>query len=109
MIAKQTNPAEIALDVMKAEKERMATDITETRNLRFQLAKEEREKVKNRKDKLATFYYSISMLFLTSSGIGGLSPFIADSNKNINWYCVFGGIVMSLIFACKANKELKYY
>lgn len=84
MIAKQTNPAEIALDVMKAEKERMATDITEIRNLRFQLAKEEREKVKNRKDKLATFYYSISMLFLTSSGIGGLSPFIADSNKNIN-------------------------
>lgn len=108
MKAKQTQQAEIALDVIMAEKDRMSADIIESRNLRVQLAKEEREKVKNRKDKLATFYYSVSMLFLTSSGIGGLSSFMTDTNKDINWYCVFGGIVMSLVFAYKANKELKY-
>ncbi len=103
--------AGIASDVRKAIRERVEYQYTEDLARKKELEKEEmvylRDLEKVRKEKRSTFYYAIAMLFLTSSGIGGLSPFFTDTSKSINWYSVVGGIVLTLYFAAKANNELK--
>lgn len=100
--------AEIALDVKKAKRERAEAEHTALMALRQELAKEERTKRKVRKEKLASFLYSLAVLFMTSSGIGGLTPILTNSYQPQNWYGLVGGVFVSAILAYKANNILKY-
>ena len=111
MKTEEETTAEIVSDVRKATRERAEILLAEDLARKKELEKEERAYLRDlekaRKEKCSTFYYAVAMLFLTSSGIGGLSPFFTDANKSINWYSVVGGIVLALYFATKANNELK--
>ena len=108
MKAKQENEAEIALDVRTATRARAESEIRKDEALKIELAKELRIKKKVRKEKLATFYYNLATLFVTSSGIGGLTPVLTNEDKPINWYGLIIGLFLALYFAFQANKELKY-
>lgn len=103
--------AEIALDVRKATREKAEAEYIEAKAMRRELEKEERKMLRElevaRKEKRSTFYYAVAMLFLTSSGIGGLTSFLTDMDKSINWYSTLGGFILTIFFAIKANNELK--
>ena len=106
MIAKQTNPAEIALDVMKAEMERAKSDVDELKDIKRELANEKRKHRHERIDKLASFYYKIATLLLASSVISCLSIFIKDSKVLINWQPAVFGLSASIFFIILANYVL---
>lgn len=96
------NEAEIASDVKKAKRERAEATFAE----RKELEKEEKEMEKFRYQKRAGFYYKISYLFLTASGVGGgLNTLFLK--EEINWITVLLGIFMAAIFAVLADQTLK--
>ena len=101
------NEAEIASDVRYAMRTRAETEHAEAIALKRESAKERRALERSRKEKLATFYYAISTLFATSSGIGGLTSFFINENKPVNWFGLVIGIVLTFFFAFLANRELK--
>jgi len=112
MKTEKENIVEIALDVKKAIRERAETQLAEDFARKKELEKEVRilrqtyEKVI--REKFATYYFGLSTLIMTSTVIGGLSPLIyQDTNKEVNWFSVIIGAFTSLIFAIKANNELK--
>lgn len=96
------NEAEIASDVKKAKRERAEATFAE----RKELEKEGKEMEKFRYQKRASFYYKISYLFLTASGVGGgLNTLFLK--EEINWITVLLGIFMATIFAVLADHTLK--
>ena len=103
MKTEKETTAKIASDVRKATRERAETKYAEARVLRLELEKEKRALIKERKSKLATFYYGLSTFFLTSTGIGGLSPIILNTGKEVNWSIVLLGFTASLLSAYMAN------
>jgi len=108
MKTEQEITADIAQGVREATRERAEAECNEAKALMRELAKEERAMLKVRKEKFATFYFGLSTLFLTSTGIGGLSPILFnDIGKEVNWYTVVVGITLSVFFAIKASNELK--
>lgn len=108
METREETTAEIALGVRKATRERTEAEIAEVKAQKREILKEERAMRKVRKEKFATFYFGLSTLFLTSTGIGGLSPILFnDVNKDVNWYTVIIGSLLSIFFAIKASNELK--
>lgn len=111
MKRKQQEEATIALDVKDAMRARAEAEHAEVLLLKRKLEEEDRADKraleKSRKEKLATFYYGLATLFMASSGIGGLTPIIADSSKSINWLCVVINSLISLFFGYEGNKQLK--
>ena len=103
MKTEKETTAKIASDVRKSTRERAETKYAEARVLRLELEKEKRALIKERKSKLATFYYGLSTFFLTSTGIGGLSPIILNTGKEVNWSIVLLGFTASLLSAYMAN------
>ena len=108
MKTEKETTAKIASDVRKATRERAEAEHAEARALRRELEKEERAKLKIRKEKLAGFFYGLATFFFTSTGIGGLSPFILNTDNPINWVVVLCGISASFICVVIANNILKY-
>lgn len=108
METREETTAEIALGVRKATRERAETEIAEGKALKCELEKEQRALIRERKSKLATFYYGLSTFFLTSTGVGGLSPIVLNTGKDVNWFIVFLGFIIALLSAYMANKTLKY-
>lgn len=108
MKAKQENEAEIALDVKSATRARAEAEHADERFFRKELAREERALEKSRREKLSTFLYGLATFFLTSTGIGGLSPIILNTGKDVNWPFVFLGIIASILSALTANNILTY-
>ena len=111
MKRKQQEETTIALDVKDAMRARAEAEHAEVLLLKRKLEEEDRADKraleKSRKEKLATFYYGLATLFITSSGIGGLTPFLTNMNTSINWYGLILGISLSLFFAYQANNKLK--
>lgn len=107
MKTKQANEAEIASDVKDAMRARAEAEQVEAAALKRELEREKRALEKSRKEKLATFYYGLATLFITSSGIGGLTPLLINENQPINWYGSILGIALSVFFAYQANCKLK--
>ena len=79
------------------------------------MAEEERlskNKISERKQKqremLAAFLYDVAKLCITGVGIGGLSPLVTGGEMNVyNYLCIFGGSIVTLMFAYMANNILK--
>lgn len=69
------------------------------------MAKEEKQRV--RREKRAAFFYDISKMFLAGSGVSGFSPLLFGIGKEINWYSIIIGVLVSCFFATLADRELK--
>lgn len=65
------------------------------------------EKTKNRKDKLAIYFYDASKLVLAGVVIGGLSPIYTNQSGTVNINVVLIGFVATVILAWIGNKILK--
>lgn len=98
--------AEIAQGVRAATRQRAEAEIDKDLALKTELEKEDRLNRKFRKDKRASYYYKVSYLFLTASGLGGGLSSLVLKNE-INWYIVTSGVIMATGFALLADRTLK--
>lgn len=63
----------------------------------------------DRRTLLATYLYGVSNLFISSTGIGGLSPLFAGGEMVVyNYVCIIAGALSAITFACFANDVMKY-
>ena len=100
--------AEIASDVRKATRVRAEAEHEKFKALEFEIEKQRINFKRERKEKISSYYFGLSTLFLTSTGIGGLSPILFnEQGKEVNTYTVIIGLILSLLFFILANKELK--
>lgn len=106
MKTKEANLAEIAQGVKDATRQRAERDVAKKAAIKIELEKEARASEKLRKEKRASFYYKVSYLLLTASGLGGGLSAIIVKNE-INWYVVASGVFMSAGFALLADRTLK--
>lgn len=70
--------------------------------------RDEKEKVKTRKEKLAGYFFNLSQLTFTGTGVGGIAPILQGEFGEKNYLVIVFGIVMTVIFASIANRILKY-
>ena len=68
----------------------------------------EKEKTKVRKKKLAGYFYNISQLTFTGTGVGGFLPLLQGDVGVGNIIVLIFGIAMTSAFAVAANRILKY-
>ena len=68
--------------------------------------RDEKEKVKTRKEKLAGNFFNLSQLTFTGTGVGGIAPILQGEFGVKNYVVIIFGIV--IIFASIANRILKY-
>ena len=70
--------------------------------------RDEKEKVKTRKEKLAGYFFNLSQLTFTGTGVGGIAPILQGEFGEKNYLVIVFGIVMTVIFASIASRILKY-
>ena len=70
--------------------------------------RDEKEKVKTRKEKLAGYFYNISQLTFTGTGLGGFLPLLKGDVGVGNIIVLIFGMAMTTAFAVAANRILKY-
>jgi hypothetical protein len=66
--------------------------------------RDEKDKMKTRKEKLAGYFYDLSKLIFTSMVLGGMSPLYTGDFKPYTVYVVFAGIIFTYITAFCANR-----
>lgn len=71
-------------------------------------SRDEKDKTKVRKEKLAGYFYNLSQLTFTGTGVGGIAPILQGEFGVENYVVIIFGIVMTFIFAGIANRILKY-
>lgn len=105
MKTKEEITAEIAQGVRDATRQRAEAGIARENALRTELEKEARASERLRKEKRASFYYKVSYLILTGSGVGGFSTLL--SKGETNWYFISLGVITAIAFAIIADQTLK--
>lgn len=70
--------------------------------------RDEKDKVKTRKEKLASYFYDLSKLTFAALVLGGMSSLYTDDFKPYTIYVVIAGLVLTYITAFSANRILKY-
>ena len=70
--------------------------------------RDEKDKVKSRKEKLASYFYDLSKLTFAALVLGGMSSLYTDDFKPYTIYVVIAGLVLTYITAFSANRILKY-
>lgn len=70
--------------------------------------RDEKDKMKIRKEKLAGYFYDLSKLIFTAMVLGGMSSLYTGDFKPYTVYVVFAGIILTYITAFCANRILKY-
>ena len=70
--------------------------------------RDEKDKVKTRKEKLAGYFYDLSKLTFAALVLGGMSSLYTDEFKPYTIYVVIAGLVLTYITAFSANRILKY-
>ena len=70
--------------------------------------RDEKEKVKTRKEKLAGYFFNLSQLTFTGTGVGGIAPILQGEFGVKNYVVIIFGIVMTVIFASIPNRILRY-
>ena len=70
--------------------------------------RDEKDKVKSRKEKLAGYFYDLSILTFAALVLGGMSSLYTDEFKPYTIYVVIAGLVLTYITAFSANRILKY-
>ena len=71
-------------------------------------SRDEKDKTKVRKEKLAGYFFNLSQLTFTGTGVGGIAPILQGKFGVKNYVVIIFGIVMTFIFAGIANRILKY-
>ena len=74
----------------------------------FMDSRDEKDKTKVRKEKLAGYFFNLSQLTFTGTGVGGIAPILQGEFGVKNYVVIIFGIVMTFIFAGIANRILKY-
>ncbi len=63
----------------------------------------------DRRSKLSDYLYGLSTLFVSGTGIGGLSPMVSgDKMGFFNYFCIVIGTFVACIFAYCANRIMNY-
>ena len=70
--------------------------------------RDEREKVKVRKEKLGGYFFSLSQLTFTGTGVGGFLPLLKGEATVGDVSVLIFGVLATAVFAGIANKILKY-
>ena len=70
--------------------------------------RDEKDKIKTRKEKLADYFYSLSKLIFTAMVLGGMSPILTDEFKSTYFYMIIVGLISTYLTAYFANRILKY-
>ncbi len=70
--------------------------------------RDEKDKIKSRKEKLAGYFYDLSKLTFAALVLGGMSSLYTDEFKPYTIYVVIAGLVLTYITAFSANRILKY-
>lgn len=71
--------------------------------------RDEKDKMKTRKEKLAGYFYDLSKLIFTAMVLGGMSPLITgDFNPIYNSCMIIVGLISAYLTAYLANRILKY-
>ena len=65
------------------------------------------ETLKMRKEKRADFFYAFSKYIFVGDVVGGFSPVVLDLTKEINWYAVVVGFIVTAILAYTGDQILK--
>ena len=69
---------------------------------------ETKDKLKVRKEKLAGYFYNISQLTFTGTGLGGFLPLLKGEATSGDVNVLIFGMAMTAITAYVANRILKY-
>lgn len=70
--------------------------------------RDEKDKTKIRKEKLAGYFYNLSQLTFTGTGVGGVLPFLKGNGDSGDLLVLIFGAVTTAGFAGIANKILSY-
>lgn len=70
--------------------------------------RDEKDKTKVRKEKLAGYFYNLSQLIFTGTGVGGVLPFLHGTASLGDISVLVFGAVATAGFAYAANRILKY-
>ncbi len=70
--------------------------------------RDEKDKTKLRKEKLAGYFYNLSQLTFTGTGVGGIAPILQGEFGTKNYLVIMFGTIMTVLFASIANRILKY-
>lgn len=70
--------------------------------------RDEKDKIKSRKEKIAGYFYDLSKLTFAALVLGGMSSLYTDDFKPYTIYVVIAGLVLTYITAFSANRILKY-
>ena len=70
--------------------------------------RDEKDKIKTRKEKLASYFYDMSKLIFTAMVLGGMSSLYTDEFKPYTIPVVIAGVILTYITAFVANRILKY-
>ena len=63
----------------------------------------------DRRSGLSHYLYGVSNLFISGTGIGGLSPMITGDEMGVNnILCLVLGAIAAFVFAYSANRVMKY-
>lgn len=63
----------------------------------------------DRRSGLSHYLYGVSNLFISGTGIGGLTPMITGDEMGVfNYICIVAGALSAITFALAANKVMKY-
>ena len=69
--------------------------------------KEVKEKDKTRRERLAGYFFDLSMLVFAGFVLGGINPLFSIEPNKINWVTIILGIFSTYILANFANRILK--
>lgn len=70
--------------------------------------RDEKDKMKSRKEKLTDYFYDLSKLIFTAMVLGGLSSLYTGEFKPFILYIMSAGMALTYITAFLANRILKY-
>lgn len=71
-------------------------------------SRDEKDKTKVRKEKLAGYFFDISKLSFGAMVLGGFTPMITGEFDYMNLLYVLFGVCMTILFAIVGNRILKY-
>lgn len=70
--------------------------------------RDEKDKMKSRKEKLADYFYDLSKLIFAAMVLGGMSSIITENFSYINIILMICGAIFTYLTAFLANRILKY-
>ena len=70
--------------------------------------RDEKDKMKSRKEKLADYFYDLSKLIFAAMVLGGMSSLYTGDFQPYTVYVIFAGAVFTYVTAYSANRILKY-